>query len=144
MQSLVTGIAMAALTVVGLVYKEYLPDHDKAAAALVLGVIILFPVIYRTTGGVTVETVTKSETPSHWIWIPFIFVGFCELATVVFDRFKPPAEKSRRDFSNYLAGLISNVFFFRLKLRKLVFLSMAINLTTKMVSGYLPSNCLKI
>lgn len=61
-------------------------DELRAFVVLVLGAWLLFPVRYRW----------EKDPQKRYIRIPFVFVGFCELAIVIFDRFKPPpAAKDR-------------------------------------------------
>lgn len=64
-----------------------LPDRElRMFTVLTLSAWCLLPVRYRQVG---------SGNESHWIRIPYLVVGLCELANVVFDRirFTSDAEK---------------------------------------------------
>ena len=68
----------------------WLVVHQVAFVALGLGLLIFWPVKYRKVYKPEEE---KKYELDHWVRIPFIFAGFCELAVVVFDRFKPPEKE---------------------------------------------------
>lgn len=81
--ALVEVIAVTALTIIAWMFSEFLSsEFSRIFVVLTLGVVILWPVRYRF----------EKEPEGRWIRIPFLLAGFCELAIVVFDRFKPSAK----------------------------------------------------
>src|SRR5215510_10793545 len=75
--AIVQLIAAAVLVVIAYMFNDFFStEFSRIFVVLILGAFMLWPVRYRKIG-------------EGWVRIPFPLAGFCELAIVVFDRFKP-------------------------------------------------------
>jgi hypothetical protein len=88
MKEIVIAIVQALAAISSLVLAwalgEYAPaGWAKMGLIFFLAIVLLFPARYRWVG----------DKQKKWIRIPYLFVGFCELAIVVFDRFKTAEPK---------------------------------------------------
>lgn len=60
---------------------EFLPEgRVRVMAIMTFGAWLLWPIRYRAM---------KHDERIYWIYVPYLFAGFCELAVVIFDRYKP-------------------------------------------------------
>lgn len=100
------SLALASLAVFAWLFNEYVPQgRPKTLIVAGIAICLLWPVRYRweSTHGRTTkcpETANSNaksqekatdcaETlPGRYIRIPYLFVGFCELAIIFFDRYK--------------------------------------------------------
>lgn len=76
--STIVEVLPAVVAAVGtwLIYKFFGSELTKLVVFAASASTLLWPVNYR-------------KTDAGMIRIPYLFVGFCELAIIVFDRFKP-------------------------------------------------------
>ncbi len=77
LMAIIEGIVASILIAIVWILDNFLliSDQDRLLAFLISFAIIMYPIKYRKNEG-------------RWVKIPYIFVGFCELAIVIFDRFK--------------------------------------------------------
>jgi len=68
--------AVVAAAVTWLIYKCFGSELTRLVVFAALAATLIWPVKYR-------------KTEAGMIRIPYLFVGFCELAIIVFDRYKP-------------------------------------------------------
>jgi len=79
-------VIFAVFTVASVIATYLLPsDSSRTLAILLLGGAALFPVEYRRA---IVEEGSQEGSQKHYIWMPYLLIGFCELAIIIFDRFK--------------------------------------------------------
>jgi len=78
------SIATLACAVVAWFLGQGLHGLLKTIGVLIIATWLLWPVKYRF----------EDKPKERWIRIPYLFAGFCELAVVIFDRFKGAAQSN--------------------------------------------------